>query len=193
MIACKLASVIVSILSRKGGSGKSVTAMHAAAWLESVGRSACVVDLDPEGTALSWSKRSADLTFPVFAATELQTAIKSGRVVIVDTPPNDAKTLGLAARASDRVIVVSGANPLEADRLAPTLDALDASGFAGSWGILLTRVPRGNLGGAMSEVLEASGLKVLGRIPSRVEYERAFGHLPSRLDDYAAALEEFLS
>jgi chromosome partitioning protein len=187
-----LASMIVSILSRKGGSGKSVTAVHTAAWLESVGRPAAVVDLDPEGSALSWSKRAQNLPFLVFAAKDLQTAIQSKRVVVIDTPPNDAKTLGLAARAADRVIVVSGANPLEADRLAPTLDALDASGFSGPWGILLTRVPRGKLGGAMTQALEASGLNVLGQIPSRVEYERSFGQLPTRLDDYAEALKGFL-
>ncbi|NJK45413.1 MAG: ParA family protein [Pleurocapsa sp. SU_196_0] len=58
--------MIVAILSRKGGSGKSVTAMHAAAWLESVGRTACVVDLDPEGSALSWWKRAESMSFPVF-------------------------------------------------------------------------------------------------------------------------------
>lgn len=184
--------MIVSILSRKGGSGKSVTAMHAAALLESLGHPACVVDLDPEGTALAWAK-SADLPFPVHAARELEKATASGRTVIIDTPPNDARTLGLAARAADRVIVVSGANPLEADRLGPTLDALEASGFDGPWGVLLTRVPRGKLGPAMTEALEAAGLKVLGSIPSRVDYERAFGEAPSKLEDYAAALKGFLS
>jgi chromosome partitioning protein len=184
--------MIVSILSRKGGSGKSVTAMHAAAYLESQGRPACVVDLDPEGTALAWMKSADALPFPVHPSRELERASKSGRIVLIDTPPNDAKTLGLAARVADRVIVVSGANPLEADRLGPTLDALDASGFSGPWGVLLTRVPRGKLGPAMIEALEAAGLNVLGSIPSRVEYERAFGESPKRLDDYEMALKEFL-
>ena len=84
-------------------------------------------------------------------------------------------------------------DPLEADRLGPSLDALGASGFTGSWGILLTRVPRGKLGAAMTTALKASGLKVLGLIPAKVEYERSFGHAPSRLEDYASALEEFLA
>jgi chromosome partitioning protein len=133
------------------------------------------------------------LPFTVYPAKDLEAAIKSRRIVVIDTPPNDAKTLGLAARAADRVIVVSGANPLEADRLAPTLDALDASGFSGPWGILLTRVPRGKLGGAMIQALEASGLTVLGQIPARVEYERSFGQIPTRLDDYDEALRRFLA
>ena len=184
--------MIISILSRKGGSGKSVTAIHAAAWLETQGRPACVVDLDPEGTALAWAKTAGSLPFPVHVARDLEKASASGRIVLIDTPPNDAKTLGLAARAADRVIVVSGANPLEADRLGPTLDALDASGFSGNWGVLLTRVPRGKLGPAMVEALQAAGLNVLGSIPSRVEYERAFGEVPKRLEDYEAALKGFL-
>lgn len=184
--------MILSVLSRKGGSGKSVTAMHTAALLESLGRPACVVDFDPEGTALSWQRTAPSLPFPVFPSKALEQAVKSGRYVIIDTPPNDPKTLGLAARAADKVIVVAGANPLEADRLGPTLDALEASGFSGNWGVLLTRVPRGNLGPAMADALTAAGLVVLGSIPARVEYERSFGQEPSRLIDYEIALKEWL-
>jgi hypothetical protein len=45
----------------------------------------------------------------------------------------------------------------------------------------------------MTTALKASGLKVFGLIPAKVEYERSFGNAPSRLEDYASALKEFLA
>ena len=184
--------MIISIISRKGGSGKSLTALHIAGWLYAQGRPVAVVDLDPEGTALAWSRASPDLPFRIYPGRQLQEVAAQNLDVVIDTPPNDPSTLGLAARAADKVIVVSGANPLELDRLGPTLDALKASGHSAEWGILLTNVPRGNLGPAMKEVLEAVGLRVLGLIPSRVEYQRSFGAAPVRLAEYGAALEGWL-
>ena len=89
--------------------------------------------------------------------------------------------------------MVSGANPLEADRLGPSLDALAVSGFSDTWGILLTQVLGGKLGVSMTTTLHASGLKVLGLIPAKVGYERSFDHAPSRLKGYARALKEFLA
>lgn len=185
--------MVVSVVSRKGGSGKSTTAMHYAALLESRDQPACVVDFDPEGTALSWAKLAGDdLGFPVYSARQLDKALESGRMVVIDTPPNDPKTLGLAARSADRVIVVCGGNDLEADRLGPTLDVLRGSGFDGEWGILLTRVDRGLVGKAVHDSFVEAGLPVLGSIPTRLEYQRAFGSAPRRLVDYEIALEKFL-
>lgn len=44
----------------------------------------------------------------------------------------------------------------------------------------------------MQEALEAEELPVLGVIPILVRYERAFGETPADLDEYRAALQEFL-
>ena len=111
--------------------------------------------------------------------------------VVVDTPPNDPRVLGDAARRASRVIVVAKCNALEADRLIPTLDALAASGFAGPWGILLTQA-RGGLGNEMKIALEEEDLPVLGVIPHLIKYERAFGSLPTDLSEYEAALSGVL-
>lgn len=183
--------MIIAILSKKGGVGKSVSAMYIAALLEEQHRRAAVVDFDPEGTALAWSRRTR-LPYPVYGMGELKEAIESKRHLIIDTPPNDAKTLGAAARAADRCILVARSNLLEVDRLKPSLDALAASGFEGRWGLLLTQLPTGKLGPEVKQALEENGIPVLGTIPSRVEYQRAFGEVPTRLWDYEAALRSFL-
>ena len=183
--------MVIAILSKKGGVGKSVSAMYIAALLEQKRKKAAVVDFDPEGTALAWSRRTR-LPYPVYPMGELKDALESNRHLVIDTPPNDAKTLGAAARAADRCIVVARSNLLEMDRLKPTLDALAASGFEGNWGVLLTQLPTGKLGPEMSEALRENGIPLLGSIPSRVEYQRAFGEVPSNLGDYEVALRRFL-
>jgi chromosome partitioning protein len=182
---------IIAVLSRKGGVGKTHTSIHAAAILKKRKKDVAILDLDPEGSAASWARQKNALPFPVYTARQRSEASHHAYLVI-DTPPNDSRTLGEAARLATRVIVVSGADGLEADRLIPTLEALSASGFSGKWGILLNRVPRGNLGPAMRGFLEGEDLKVLGLIPDRAEYHRSFGENPTRLDEYEAALKGLL-
>ena len=182
---------VISVLSRKGGVGKTVTAVYTAALLQQMGRDVAVLDKDPEGSAGAWARAAGDLPFPVYPEGKSSQALRHAWVV-VDTPPNDPRALGEAARIAARVIVVAKCNALEADRLIPTLDALAASGFGGPWGILLTQA-RGGLGREMQLALEDEELPVLGVIPHFVKYERAFGTLPDDLSDYQSALAGVLA
>ena len=177
---------LISVLSRKGGVGKTVSAIYVAALLAEQHRDVAILDKDPEGSAGAWARAAGDLPFSVYPEAKQAQALKHGWVV-VDTPPNDPRALGDAARMASRVIVVAKCNALEADRLVPTLDALAASGFAGQWGILLTQA-RGGLGKEMKVALEEEDLPVYGVIPHLIKYERAFGTLPDDLGDYREAL-----
>ena len=181
---------VLAVLSRKGGVGKTVTALYITQLLSQRGINVSLLDTDPEGSAMAWARAAGDLPFTVYPAGKQAQALKHAWTV-VDTPPNDAKALGAAARLANRVIVVAKCNALEADRLAPTLEALAASGFEGQWGILLTQA-RGGLGREMKEALEAEDLNVLGVIPHLIKFERAFGTIPADLSEYEDALEEIL-
>ncbi|TSA80592.1 ParA family protein [Deinococcus detaillensis] len=176
----------ISVLSRKGGVGKTVSAIYTAALLAAQGKDVCILDKDPEGSAGAWARAAGDLPFPVYPEGKQAAALKHAWVVI-DTPPNDPRALGDAARLATRVLVVAKCNALEADRLVPTLDALMASGFSGPWGILLTQA-RGGLGREMKLALEEEDLPVYGVIPHLIKYERAFGTLPDDLSEYRNAL-----
>lgn len=177
---------VLSVLSRKGGVGKTLTTMYAAALLSARGVDVAVLDKDPEGSAGAWARAAGNLPFPVYPEGKQAQALKHAWVV-VDTPPNDPKALGDAARMAGQVVVVAKCNALEADRLIPTLDALAASGFSGPWGILLTQA-RGGLGREMKAALEEEDLPVFGVIPHLIKFERAFGTLPDDLTEYAEAL-----
>ncbi|MVN87609.1 AAA family ATPase [Deinococcus sp. HMF7620] len=182
---------VISVLSRKGGVGKTLTAMYTVALLKTQGRDVAVLDKDPEGSAGAWARAAGNLPFPVYPEGKQAQAMKHA-VVVVDTPPNDPKALGDAARMAARVLVVAKCNALEADRLVPTLDALAASGFSGPWGILLTQA-RGGLGREMKAALEDEDLPVYGIIPHLIKFERAFGTLPDDLTEYREALAEVLA
>ena len=183
-------TTVISILSRKGGGGKTVTAIYLAHLLAEREHDVAALDKDPEGTALAWARPAGTLPFRVRTEGDAAQAMKHA-VVVIDTPPNDARALSDAARVAQHVIVVAKCNALEADRLAATLDALAASGYSGRWGILLTQ-SRGALGREMTEALEAEDLPVLGVIPHSVRFERAFGLVPDNLDDYRQALASVL-
>lgn len=183
-------SNVVAVLSRKGGVGKTVTAMYCAQYLTNRGHEVSLLDRDPEGSAVSWAKNAVKLPFAVHGHTTKPEALKQ-KWLVVDTPPNDAKVLGEAARLSTIAIIVAKCNALEADRLIPTLDALAASGFDGKWGILLTQA-KGGLGREMREALEAEDLPVLGVIPNLIKYERSFGEIPLDMDDYGPVFKGLL-
>ncbi len=182
---------VISIISRKGGVRKTVTAVYCAQLLKSQGKDVVILDKDPEGSARAWARDAVGFPYPVYPDSKQDDALKHG-VVVVDTPPNDAKALGDAARLANYVVVIAKCNSLEADRLIPTLDALAASGYTGKWGILLTQA-KGNLGREMQEALEAEDLPVLGIIPHLIKYERAFGGVPDDLSDYQKVLGKALT
>lgn len=184
-------SKVVSFISRKGGVGKTTSVIYAAQLLGAGGQDVGVLDLDPESSALAWARAAGDLSFEVYPAGKREQALKHAWTV-VDTPPNDARALGEAARLARYVVVVAKCNALEADRLGPTLDALAASGFTGAWGILLTQA-RGTLGREMRAALEAEELPVLGVVPHLIKYERAFGTAPDDLGEYREALAGVLA
>lgn len=89
---------VVAFANQKGGTGKTTLLMNVAAGLSRAGRRVAVVDADPQGTALRWSRAAPER--PLAAAVtpagrseeEIRKAIKAaGRqaeVVLVDCPPS---------------------------------------------------------------------------------------------------------
>ena len=93
-----------------------------------------VLDIDPEGSAQTWAssalRQGTPLPYAVYSAVA---AAGMDRVdyLVVDTPPNDPKTLASVARESDFVFIPVQPGEGEMDRLEPTLDVL-RSGSSGN-------------------------------------------------------------
>ena len=187
---------VVAILSLKGGVGKTTTAMHLAAVAAQNG-STCLVDADPEQSALRWAGH-ADLPFEVVAGDpqKLARQIKAleHRTIIINTPPNSRELLLRAGGLAHKVVVPVAPTGLEVDRLRPTLELLadlQAQREELNVAILLTRFrSRRKLAQEAIEALE--GLPVLSaRVRELEAYKSAFGAVPSVLTEYQSVWQEF--
>jgi chromosome partitioning protein len=180
----------IALLSLKGGVGKTLSSIALASILSERSPTA-LLDLDPEGSARAWAA-AGPLPFRVIAPWE--SFPEEILQVVIDTPPNDRKTMTGVAESVNYIIVPVRVGAQEVDRLQPTLEALAAIRLqsGAKLGVIITDAGRDGLTAAMPEVLEANNLPVLGVVHHRVGYQRAFGQrIPDDLlEPYRAILKE---
>jgi chromosome partitioning protein len=194
--------MIVSIVSLKGGVGKTTTTLYLAQSAFEAGRHPHVLDADEEASALSWAalaeERGQPLPFPVVRA-EKNTMAKQARaletndaVVIIDTPPNNREALSLAAMVSDIVVVPVSPSGVDVDRLVNTLALLsnvEAARGSMTQAVLLTRYDaRQTLAREAAEALKE--LSVFETKIRNLARYQSFGGVPSYLEEYAQAWTE---
>lgn len=102
----------IAIISQKGGAGKTTLALHLAAAAENEGRTALVIDLDPQATASQWAawRKDAppvviDSAPPRLAAKIEQATERGAEFIVVDTPPHADSAASAAIEAADLVLV----------------------------------------------------------------------------------------
>jgi chromosome partitioning protein len=193
--------LIVAVVNLKGGVGKSTSAVYFAT-VASGGGEVVVLDADTERSALEWAA-AGELPFEVVPAErdrlarqarELEGKRGNGRVVIVDTPPNDREVLRTAASVADRVVVPVAPTGVDVNRLRATLEVLlDVEATRGELdtSILLTRWDgRKRLAREAEELLGGRFPLLDARIRALTRYEDGFGGRPSYLEEYGRAWKE---
>jgi chromosome partitioning protein len=207
--------MIVSVLSLKGGVGKTTTAMHLAACAQleaelnledgQVLEPGAVTVLDAEGSAVSWSRMTEtnghSLGFAVVQAEKNSLAVQAkaidgpGRVVIIDTPPNNREALTIAGMISNMVIVPLLSSAVDVDRLVNTIAMLrNVEAARGSMltGILLTKFSGAQrLSKQTLEALESFSVFET-RVRDLVRYREAFGTPVKQmyLSEYSSVWDE---
>ena len=103
---------VIAVVSQKGGAGKSTVAVGLAVEAERAGRTAAVVDLDPQASASLWGDlREADTPAVTAApaarlAVVLEAARDSGAsLVAIDTSASTSPAVLSAAKAADLVVI----------------------------------------------------------------------------------------
>jgi len=103
---------VVSIVSRKGGSGKTTVALHVAVAGQSAGKAACIIDTDPQASAAIWgdwrdSQPPEVLTCPPSRLRATVDKLHRGGMglIVVDTPPHADDAASEAVRVADLVVI----------------------------------------------------------------------------------------
>jgi len=112
--------MIISVLSQKGGSGKTTLALGLAAAFAKKGNAVLLVDADEQGSSLTWAEvRQSEPLFTCVGIPkptlhkELPSLSKNYDVVLVDGAPRVSSVARSAIAASDMVIVPVQPSPMD--------------------------------------------------------------------------------
>lgn len=131
--------MLVSIVSFKGGVGKTTTAVHLSEYFQKKGKT-LLVDGDPNRSALTWSERG-NFPFQVIDESELESRARNFSNIIIDTPARpSADELRTLSAESDLLLIPTKPDALSLDALLKIIVSLQ-SFDAKNYKVLLTLVP----------------------------------------------------
>lgn len=123
--------LVVSVLARKGGTGKSTAVRCLAVEALKAGRKVVVIDTDPQPTCYRWGQRraAADIPVPLVVlpgAGGLARQVEGFRVqevdlILIDTPPTATPAVNAALDASTAAIVITRPNPEDLESVQESL------------------------------------------------------------------------
>lgn len=124
-----------TVLSQKGGSGKTTLVLHLAMAAIARGNAVSVIDLDTQRSAEKWGalrrlkvKKAAPAIVPALLH-DIDRMIEAARnaendLVLIDTPPATNNTTLRAGGVADMIIVPTRTSTLDLEALRDTLQAL---------------------------------------------------------------------
>ena len=179
---------IIALAGQKGGSGKTTTALCIADEFFRRGKRVLLVDLDPQGTALTAlsvaQRNDHDGPHgvgmrPGFHRT-IESVAEGYDVVVLDCPPGQGEMQRAAFMVADVAIIPSGPSAADIWSLVGTFQLLsEAKAFRPELfaGVLLTRKDaRTQLGELAHETIEEASLPILeSSLGLRVAYQECIG------------------
>jgi len=169
----------LAVISQKGGAGKTTLALHLAVGAIAAGKSAAVVDLDPQASAAGWrDTRTAEEPAVVSAqAARLSQVLEAARgngadLAVIDTAPHSEASALAAARAADLILVPCRPAILDLRAIGSTIDLARLAGKPSA--VVLNAVPpRGGLADEAAAAIGSYGVPVS---PIRLGHRAAFVH-----------------
>jgi len=192
--------LVVSLLSRKGGAGKTTLMVNWAVEAEQKGKKRVVlVDMDAQKSGSSWfAKRKADTPLLIPAQpSNIRDCIEACRnddidLVLIDTSPDIDVSAVHAARVSDLVIIPARPSVLDLEAIGGTVELIKGVGKPGA--IALNQAPSNSTVAAEAKIaLAAYGLPICPvAIGNRIAFSRAMidGRTAKELDPNSKAAAE---
>ena len=189
--------IVLAFVSQKGGSGKTTLAVAVGTAAARAGDRVAVIDLDPQGSALTWGRHRGGEAPEVVARhpPRLRQGIEAARavgadVVVIDTGPREGGGAVEAARLADVVLIPCRPAAVDLAAVPATLATV-----AGSQATVVLNgcPPRGQWTPQATEALRSVGAEVCPvTLGYRVAHARAFmsGRTAQELEGRSVAAEE---
>ncbi|KGQ40324.1 partition protein [Gallibacterium anatis] len=122
---------VISVLSQKGGSGKTTITLNIARCLQLKGFNVAVIDTDPQASAREWNALAADDFFPVYgcdkgiAEKELKNLKKVADYLIIDGAPRLEKSMAEAIKLSDYILIPIKPSQFDIWAVKDTIDLIE--------------------------------------------------------------------
>ena len=171
--------IIVAVLSQKGGAGKTTIALNLGLAAELDGKTAAIVDLDPQASITQWGDSRSNNTPAVVSAQAarlpqiLQACEENGTgLVLIDTAPHAERAALAAARAADAVLIPCRPSMVDLRAIGSTIDICRIAGVKAR--VVLNQTPaRGRLAADAAEAVRELGVDVS---PAELGHRIAFVH-----------------
>lgn len=123
---------VFSLVTQKGGSGKSTLCVSLAVAAAQAGHTACILEIDKQATVTQWAQARGEEKPPDVAQTTadrlagIVDKLKGAAydLVFIDTPGVDSPGTNSAIRISDLCLIPCRPTPADLRAMAPTLGAI---------------------------------------------------------------------
>ena len=172
---------VIAIIAQKGGTGKTTLALSMAVAAHRAGRTAAIIDLDPQASASNWGdRRKANQPAIVSAQPArlpqiLEAAEESGAdLIVIDTPPRAEQAAIAAARAAHLVLVPCRPSIFDLETFSTTLDLIAAVGSKPLAAVLNAVPTRGKKRQQAAQALKELDISVCPEVfGARVAFDHA--------------------
>jgi len=171
---------VIALVSQKGGAGKSTLAISLAVAAVLDQRSAALIDLDPQASAVAWSHRrevEAPAVVPTTAGRLVDVVARAesagADLVVIDTAPRAAHAARAAAALSELVVAPVRPEIADLETVPATMELIRSAGNCQVVAVINGSPPRGSRRDQAADVLEELSVSVC---PQAIGARTAFVH-----------------